>query len=196
MNPLSLTLAFTIISATLAAQDGPRATSSLTFKDGTSLAIAYNQLDLAQGRTLKMLTSKTAEGKMYRNIFNAGGFKSAVKGQLTVQGNIELEHLPLRAGTCKLSFKIDEKLTWHMILEDDDDKEIASIALRVEKQDRAISSRLNIQAIADPGKDPGGFLLVRFGDLSAKISFKASTSPAKEEKRSSTTTSKPPRAAV
>jgi len=159
------------LSAVLASQGPPRSTNTLEFQSGGKLEIAYNQIDLGAGATLETLTSETEQGAGMRRMFNDRVFKSRIAGELTVDTLTVVAGNELDAGTYTLNFRIDEDLIWFLVVSTEDDEEIFSTTLAVEKDEKHSSGRLVIRPLAEDNAERTGNLEIRFGVLAAQVSI-------------------------
>lgn len=181
MQHLLTALCVVGLTAALASQGPPRSTNSVEFQSGGAIEVAYDHIDVAAGATLDTLMSKSEQGAGLRQIFNQRAFKDKIKGKLTVDTLTEIAGNELDAGTYNLNFRIDDDLIWYMVVLSEDDEEIFSATLAVEKDEKHSSGRLVIRPLAEDNADRTGNLEIRFGKLAAQVTFKA-TGDAKGEK--------------
>ena len=176
MRRIPLFFAAAALAAVLPAQntnqDAPRAVHNVVWPNGTSLTVSYNQLTLAQGKSLEALMTKGERGAGMRAFYNDRYLPGTLAGKIEVSVPITLADHELAAGTYGFTFRIDEDLVWHLIVNDAKDKPVAKVALKTD-QKAAKAERLVVQPIPTTPRKAEGKLEIRYGPLSTYLPFGA-----------------------
>jgi len=164
----------TTLSAQNTNQDAPRATHKLEFGGDAplSLSVSYQQLSLAGGQSLKSLTSKGPRGDAIRKFYNEQYLPNFLKGKLVTEQAMGLQGKPLAAGSYGFTFRIDDELKWHLVISSDDE-DVLVLPLNPDDRGGSPARRLTVEPIAANDDQPQGHLVIRYGQLFARVPFAA-----------------------
>jgi hypothetical protein len=150
--------------------DAPTARQSLEFTDGTKIEVAYRQLALGGGNSFKSLMTKDARGAGMRRIYNERYLPQHLAGKLELSRAMVLGGHELAAGAYGFTFRIDENLAWHFVVQKDG-KDVCDLPLPAKSDTAQMSSRLSIQPIATSHRESSGYLAIAYGPLAAQVEF-------------------------
>ena len=162
--------------------DAPKAKHSLVFSDGSTIEVSYQQLRLAGGQSLKNLMAKSATGTQFRQYYNTQYLPTTLNGKLRVKQPIIIGKQSLEAGTYGFTFRIDDELVWHFVVNGSDDEEICAIPLDADKDRVTMAKRLVVEPIASSDEEAAGYLDIRYGPLYCKLAFKPGKAAGGEKK--------------
>ena len=152
----------------------PRVVSTLKHGDAM-VQVAYNELQLAGGRSLKQLLSK--EGGRARAFYNDNYLPSQLDGSFKTSMPISIGDASLDKGEYGFTFRIDDDLKWHMIV-NSGDKQVANVPLPSETDGSAMADRLVVAPRPTNGNAMKGVLMIHYGPLSIELQM----APAKSDK--------------
>lgn len=152
-------------------EQAPTASNSLSFEDGSAIAIAYRSFTVAGGNWLNALHDQGERGQRTRKFYNEQYITGFLKGSLKLATDMTLGGNPVAKGEYGFTFRIDDDLVWHLVVLDGDE-EVAKIALETESDENDRSARLVITPIA-AAEGSKGHIKIHFGPLQAKVDFAA-----------------------
>jgi len=159
--------------------NAPTASNSLAFDKETRITVSYASFTTAGGNWLQQLYAKGEAGARARKGYNEQYIPSKLAGSLELSKDVALAGNALTAGTYKFTFRIDDDLVWHLVVQNQKGQDICDVVMNTERDDKRQVSRLSVTPIA-AAEGKAGHLEVRFGPLRADVEFKVGLPAAKK----------------
>ena len=152
--------------------NSPRASHRLELASGVKMGVSYCQLTVGGGRNFRSLIRKGDAGDRMRQFYNSRYLPQYLDGALELSVPMTLGGETLPAGSYGFTFRVDNELTWHLVVTGDD-KEVAVVPLATSTADSKAdnTSRLVVMPIATSDTGLAGQLEIRFGPLQARLPF-------------------------
>lgn len=150
----------------------PTVGQSIAFTNGCTVEIKYRAITWAQGKFMEGL--KTPEGRTSAN----NNLKKTPTGSLTTSQDVKLGGQPVKSGTYKLYFQVDDDQKFHLVLGDDAGKETKWKLDLTDKND--LSTRLSLTICAGKA-DTDATVGIAFGKMGCTVALSVAADAAKKE---------------